>query len=460
MTVTQRAAGAALLLALLLGNLPAMRPGPARAQSAVAAARPNVLIIITDDQRATQTLDVMPATKKAFVRGGVRFKKAFATTPLCCPSRASIMTGRYAHNHGVERNAESPKLDHGTTLQRYLDDAGYATGYVGKFLNKFPVEDPPPHFDRYSKYRSGYYDEMWNVDGRMKMVREYSTTFIQRRGRKYLRRWNDENDEQPWLLYLAPFAPHTPPMPHRRFEDARVPRVKLTPSMWENDCSDKRHPVDCQANWSRVERVARRQRRTLMSVDVMVKRIMETLRELGEKRDTLAFFISDNGYFWGEHGIIGKRNPLFGGINVPFMMRFPGKVDGGTNSYRVVANIDIAPTIYSATGIDPANPIDGHSLLDDTWSRDRILLENGEYTPNGPWPRWASTLAQDYQYTEYYDANGIVAFREYYDLIEDPWQLENLLGDDDAGNDPDPETQSRLELQLQRDRRCSGSDCP
>lgn len=109
------------------------------------ARAPNVLIILTDDQRATGTMGVMPETRRVFKRNGTRFTRAFATTPLCCPSRASIFTGRYAHNHGVKNNDSVASLDHRSTLQRYLKHAGYRTGIFGKFLNSSPMKTDPPY---------------------------------------------------------------------------------------------------------------------------------------------------------------------------------------------------------------------------------------------------------------------------------------------------------------------------
>lgn len=418
--------------------------------------RPNVLIIITDDQRDDGTMKVMPFTRRFMKRGGITFDNTYTTTPQCCPSRSSIMTGRYSHNHGVENNDQTENLDHSTTLQRHMQDAGYRTGLFGKFLNGWDLTVPPPYFDTFSLFTGAYYDYVVNDNGTFLITHRNSTRFFEARASAQIRDW-ETDDEQPWLMYLTPWAPHTQPMPEPRFRKAKVGAVKENPAMQEKDCSDKPSVVDCSFSPSHRRFIRSRELRTLMTVDLMVKELRDTLRDTDELSNTLIFFLSDNGYLWGEHGLMGKKPPYVGGVDIPMFMRFPGRVTGGSLDERIVANIDIAPTVYAATGVPPPNEIDGRSLLDPSWSRDRLLLE---LAASKEWPRWASTLTKDYQYTEYYDTNGIVMFKEYYDLASDPWELLNLLGDADPLNDPDLVTQLELQMQLSDDSQCSGSGCP
>ncbi len=197
---------------------------------------------------------------------------------------------------------------------------------------------------------------------------------------------------------------------------------------------------------------------SLMSVDDLVSKVARTLRRAGETRDTLAIFLSDNGFIWGEHGTRAKGYPYDPGVRVPFRMRWPGHVREGSVDRRLIANVDVMPTILSAAGIvpDPELPVDGRSLLDRSWARDRMLLEfwpwNGSTSS-----AWGSLHGKRYQYTEYYSEDGTIQFREYYDLARDPWQLDNLLHDGDAGNDPDVRG---LHDQLMADRSCVGTACP
>jgi arylsulfatase A-like enzyme len=204
----------------------------------------------------------------------------------------------------------------------------------------------------------------------------------------------------------------------------------------------------------------------MLSVDSLVDRLLTTLDELGERGPTLIFFLSDNGFTMGEHGLQQKHSPYTASVKIPMFARWPGHFRGGAVDDRLVANIDIAPTVYDAAGIRPdeAHPVDGRSLLDESWTRDRMLLEY-THREDRAVPSWASLRTADYQYVEYYDEElEEVTFREYYDLVTDPYQLTNLLGDADTSNDPDQGRITLLSLELQRDRRCEGtsgaSACP
>jgi arylsulfatase A-like enzyme len=178
----------------------------------------------------------------------------------------------------------------------------------------------------------------------------------------------------------------------------------------------------------------------------------------------LIFFLSDNGFLWGEHGLTRKAAPYTPSVQIPFLMRPPGGIPP-LEDQRLVANIDIAPTVLQTAGVLTTEPaMDGRSLLSDN-ARDRILLEYYDES-NAPRkrfqaPSWASLRTASYQYVEYYGTNGsTVNFREYYDLDQDPYQLVNLLGDDDTSNDPDPVTLLLLSQQLSRDRSCTGTSGP
>ena len=419
--------------------------------------RPNVLVIVTDDQRGG--LSVMPETRHRIGVRGVRFPNAFATTPLCCPSRASIFTGQYAHNHGVKTNGLGSRLDTSTTIQRYLSDAGYMNGLIGKYLNSWNVENPPPHFDYFALSDNGskkprYYDSVWNVNGAFRTVEGYSTDYMTRKGKQFLRLADSTDDERPWFLYMAPNAPHYPYTPSETYARAKVPEWSGNPAVFEQDKSDKPLFVqNASASYSHGYWARKKQFRTLMSVDDLVAGVLDKLAKLHESRNTLVLFISDNGYAWSEHGLKGKSVPYLQVTKVPFMLRWPLGAPYRTFDDRLVANIDIAPTIASATGVDDEveHTMDGRSLLDETWVRDRLLLESWGI-------HWASTVTPEYQYTEYYDDFDQVEFREYYDLSADPWQLTNLLEDADLTNTP-PELPA-IQARLATDKSCSGNSCP
>lgn len=414
--------------------------------------RPNVLIVVTDDQRGGMW--VMPRTRRWFEDGGRRYANAFATTPLCCPSRASIMTGLYAHNHGVVKNENGAwkEMDPELTIQAQLQKAGYRTALFGKYLNRFPVSEDPPWFDewalRETDQATSYYDGKWNVNGTVETVFEYSTSFIERLAVDFIR-----SSERPWLMYVSVSAPHFPMTTEPSYADAEVRPWPTTPAMRERDRTDKPAYVQrAKASVFRNERLRRRHLRTLMSVDDLVGGVRNALEETGQAEETLVFFLSDNALVWGDHGVEAKVVPYMPAVKVPFLARWPGHIDEGTDD-SLVATVDVAPTVLEAAGIEPSAPMDGRSLLTGL-RRDRLLTENLD--PFKGVPEWAALVLDDGRhYIEYYDRRGETTFHELYRLDTDPWELENLLYDGESTS-PDP----LLSLLLANDRACEGLLCP
>jgi arylsulfatase A-like enzyme len=416
-----------------------------------AQARPNILVIVTDDQR--EGMGVMRDTRTWFADAGTSYRRAYVTTPTCCPSRASILTGRYVHNHHVDNLHPATVLDQQTTLNFYLQRAGYRTGLFGKYLNTWPVATTPPYWDRFAFFQNStsetYVGDDWNVQGTVRSVGEYATGYMATRAEQFIR-----NSSQPWFLYLSTPNPHGPWTTEPEYADVDVGGWDGNPAVSEKDKSDK--PPYVQQSSHTLEqgaRLRRKQLRTLYSVDDMIERVFSVMEETGQLDNTLAIFLSDNGVLWGEHGRTAKSVPYTQAINVPMFARWPGHVVAGANDYRLVANIDVAPTALEAAGITDLNsPLDGRSMLS-SYSRSRLLTEFFDSLSSAP--PWASTVTKTYQYIEYNDGSG---FREYYDMVRDPWQLDNLFNDGVSGNEPrDP---AALASQLARDERCSGSTCP
>jgi arylsulfatase A-like enzyme len=464
--VSRRAArvvprAAAALVASLLAAASQAPSGPAQAQ---ADARPNVLLIVTDDQRPGETMIALKKTRRWLARTGVTYPNTFVTTPLCCPSRASILTGRYAHNHGVKDNQKPYRLDQDTTLERYLQGSGYQTALVGKFLNGWEPTKNPPHFDRWSlfsplEFAPGYHNNLFNINGSFKTVKSYSTDYLAKRARSVLR-WFEGADDRPWFMMLWPFAPHGPFQPSKRYHDAKVPPWNPAPDVLEQDRTDK--PAYIQSKFRSLKtarNIRKNQIRMLYSLDDMVEAVRQELGKLNERERTMVVFMSDNGYVWGEHGWIDKRLPYTNSIRVPLLIRWAGHLPGGVNDARMVTNVDVAATVFDAAGVTPGHTLDGRSVLD-PWERDRLFIE---YWNNleSIIPTWRSIRTPDLQYIETYDdATGAILSREYYDLLEDPYQLTNLLGDADPLNDPPPDLVAQLSLQIDRDRRCEGTTGP
>jgi arylsulfatase A-like enzyme len=420
--------------------------------------RPNVLVIVTDDARA-ETLAAMPKTRRWIGDAGVTFTNGFAPTPSCCPSRASIFSGRYVHNHGVLRQQLAGRLDQRTTLARYLKDAGYHTAMAGKFLNRWPLKTPPPGYDRYALANGGYYDQVWAVDGAVRRVPTYSTTFIGDQALADLDSF-ERDDATPWFAYLATFAPHDPRVPEPKYAKATFPELdKVGPSTVPPVAGKPRYLADrTSVSLAEAARVRTGQLRTLLSVDDLVDRVMRRLSDTGELDNTLVFFLSDNGYAWGEHRHVGKFVPYTESIKVPFVVRWPGHLAAGTVDDRMVATIDIKPTVLAAAGIPlrDGDVVDGRSLLDGG-RRERLLAEYWLDQANAPGIRdWAALRTPAWQYIEDYDQPGGATFREFYDLTSDPGMERNLLADHDPANDPP----AGIQAELAAARTCKGADCP
>ncbi len=441
---------------LLLCALPIAAPVPAAANHG--DRRPNILVIVTDDQRLQGSMETLRFTTDWFGNGGTRYSQAFATTPLCCPARASIMTGLYAHNHGVIDNYKVKGLDHSLTIQHHLLGAGYTTAVVGKFFNVWPLQEKPPYFERYAICSPcGYSSRPFGVDGVITDPVNYSTTYMRRKAVSFLKDFEDD-DDKPWYLYIAPFAPHAPAIPSSFYERRPVSRWSPSPAAREVDLTDKPAFVANNAvslNYAR--RLRRDQLRALYSVDSLVKNVVERLERLDEDEETLAIFVSDNGLMWHDHGLVGKRFPYTESIQVPLMIRWPGHVETGQTDDSIVANIDIAPTIMEAAEIElPSKPMDGKSLLSSS-PRQMLFLEHWS-DPHRGYNDWASIRTDDYQYVEYYSSGDRTApvFREYYDLAEDPWQLQNLIAE---AITPEPQSLA-LSALVQVLARCRSATCP
>jgi arylsulfatase A-like enzyme len=283
----------------------------------------------------------------------------------------------------------------------------------------------------------------------------------------------EATDSQPWFLYVAPSAPHDPWLPEQKYANVRVPPFARNPAILEKDLSDKPRWVRSAKNVADATVAANRasQLRTLMSVDDLVDRVMRIVRSLHEDRDTLVFYLSDNGFLWGEHGIAsahgeresgtatlitGKRFPYTQSIRVPFLLRWPGHIPVGAKERGFVANVDIAPTVLAAARVTSNPSMDGRPMLRSA-PRRKMFLEYFRDPIYPQIPSWRSIRTANLQYIEYYDASGHIIFREFYDLVRDPYELHNLLGDADPSNDPDV---GHLQVELADAQHCRGVEGP
>jgi arylsulfatase A-like enzyme len=401
--------------------------------------RPSVLLIVTDDQR-WDTMWAMPRVEQSLADRGVTFTQAFTTSSLCCPSRASILTGAYPHTTGVYRQAGTyggfRAFDDSTTLATSLDAAGYSTAFFGKYLDAYQSAAlsgyVPPGWDRWVAFvHSQYEDYGLTVDGQIQRYgstpEDYSTEVLVDQAESFIR-----GTGGPLFALFAPAAPHAPATPadvdRASFEDLPAWRP---PSFDEPDRTDK--PAYVQAfrpvgpeRTASLEELRRNQYRTLQAVDRAVERLLDALEDTGRLDDALVIFTTDNGLQWGEHRWLKKEVPYEEAIRVPLVVRADAIVDaGGRVDDHLVANIDLAPTIASAAGIDLPGA-DGRSLVPllrgqtEPWRR-ALLIEHMRGT--NPIPTYCGVRTQRHLFVTYETGE-----RELYDLEVDPYELENLAG--------------------------------
>jgi N-acetylglucosamine-6-sulfatase len=400
------------------------------------------VLIVADDMRP-DGLWVMPTLTRLAERG-VTFPNAFATTPVCCPSRASILTGRYARHHGVLTNLPPNggvgAFDDRSTLATWLQAAGVRTALVGRYLNGYHEQRIPPGWDywfgiwTYGEDNGLYYRYYaTNPNGRDEFFgsssEDHSTRVVTRRALSFLR----GEPGRPFMLMLAPRAPHSPATPdvHDRglFRGAELP---LPPSYNEPDVSDKpaeirdRAPLNAE-QLVRIEDVRRRQLETLVGLDRMIGALVGQLEADGRLAQTWFIFTADNGFLLGEHRLpAGKGCAYEECARVPFIVVPPTGIAGPRSDDRLVANIDLAPTIAAIQGTEPERPVDGRSLLPlldgsvADW-RDALILE-GWSTRDGD-DFFQALRTADRKYVRHPTGET-----ELYDLAADPYELDNLAG--------------------------------
>ena len=207
----------------------------------VSQTRPNILVIMTDDQRR-DSLVAMPKVMQWMADGGTQFTEGYVTTPACCPARAGVLTGRYNHNNGVI-SQDGPPFDENTSIAKYLQDAGYATAHIGKYVHYLDLHDEAPYWDKWTYYQGGYDNVPMNFDGTVEISNGYATNIAFDKAIEYASDFKAADDSQPWLMHVWPTAPHrvgnNPPSVEPQYQDAPVPPFVLEPRSFEADISDK-----------------------------------------------------------------------------------------------------------------------------------------------------------------------------------------------------------------------------
>jgi N-acetylglucosamine-6-sulfatase len=411
--------------------------------------RPNIVLIVTDDQRP-ETLEQLPTIQRELVRHGVVFTEAFVSNAQCCPSRATILTGRYSHSSSVYRNG--PPFGGWTTfasgsgeretIAARLRAAGYRTALIGKYLNGYGgvfvnghgATYVPSGWTRWVGMSAlGYYDYTLTADGALVRYgarrHDYSTDVLAHYAVSFIRSTHD-----PFFLYFAPFAPHEPVIPAARHA-RRFARLSAwrPPSYDEEDVSDKpryiRRLDPLGAKWRRVtDRYRRMQFRALLAVDDAVASMVKALRASGRLEDTMIVFTSDNGVAWGEHRLRGgsKEVPYDEATHVPLVVRYDPWTARPRTDPRLILNADFAPTFAALAGVRGWQS-DGRSFVPllrfETpvrWRGD-FLLEH--LRGQSGIPTYCGLRSERYLYVAYGTGE-----EELYDVVLDRDMLRNVAG--------------------------------
>jgi N-acetylglucosamine-6-sulfatase len=432
---------------------------------------------------------VLSKAERLLAAEGTTFSNSFASYPLCCPSRATYLTGQYAHNHGVLFNhppngGYQDFYGQDTTFPVALQRAGYTTIHIGKYLNGYGLMDstevPPGWSDWQASIDPStymYFGYTLNVNGTPREYgrdnADYQTDVYAQKAEAAIKR--AAGRKEPFFLDVAFTAPHaavpetdqadaspgtiaTPVPAARHAGEFELEPLPKPPSFDEQDMSDKpafmqyRPLFDSKVD----EEIAtnyRRELESLLSVDDAVVRVIRALRDAGELDETIVIFTSDNGMFHGEHRIqFGKFLVYEPSVRVPLIIRGPRMARGVTNT-SLVANVDLAPTILDFAKAEPLRTVDGRSLVplmsgSSTRFDRSIVLESG---PNGGplLPVYHAVRTQRYVYVEYETGD-----RELYDLQVDPYELDNRSGDPAIA-----QVERDLAARLARLRDCAGSAC-
>lgn len=433
--------------------------------------KPNLVVILADDldDGIMPIWDALPQTKARIHDQGIVFNQAFSTTPSCCPARAGLLTGKYAHSNGVWANtgiwggiaAFQANANDSKTVAAKLAGAGYRTGLFGKYLNGYssqPTVIPPGWSDWAVNSDDQFYDGygyQMNVNGVLKSYgsapKDYLTDVVADHTVNFIDA-AEANDAQPFFALVSATAPHIPLVPPPRYANhqwvnATVPQ---TPNYYEADISDKppwqTWAAPARSVWKTSMNGDYRNRMgSLLALDDLVVRVLDELIAKGELSNTYVMFVSDNGYNLGAHGFHDKLAPYEESIGIPMMMIGPGINPSSTNA--LVGLIDIMPTFLQLAGVNIPADVDGRSLVphwtqvNPPW-RQYILLEYRPATGNSvnasvSWfwamlldmPAYIAVRSDHEVLIRWWQDSDLAGYHdwEFYDLNTDPYQLNNLM---------------------------------
>jgi N-acetylglucosamine-6-sulfatase len=425
--------------------------------------RPNIIFILVDDLRWDELgITGHPFLKTPHIdrigREGALFTNAFMTTPLCSPSRASFLTGQYAHTHGITDNIDRSVASHKLiTFPLLLQQAGYATAFIGKW-HMGNDDSPRPGFERWVSFKGqgSYTNPEINEDGRDANAQGYITDLLSEYAVEFIKRRRDK----PFLVYLAHKAIHPEVMQHgdgsvnlaeaERFIPAerhrnlfvgkKIPRrpsamrPPLGKPALQRTISDlpPLGPKTATSNEAVLGRL-----RSVMAIEEGIGRILKALQETNQSDDTVIVLASDNGYFYGEHGLSVERRLAYEeSIRMPLLVRYPRIINAGTVRDEFALNIDVGPTLLELAGVSPPVKAEGRSLipllkgLEGEWRRSFLI----EYYSDKVFPRmhkmgYKAVRTERWKYIHYLELDGM---DELYDLKADPYEMRNIIKRRDA----------------------------
>jgi len=432
------------------GPISVATPGGTATSSAGFIVEPNIVVILTDDQR-WDTLWSMPTVQSELVDKGITFSNGFVVNPICCPSRVSFLTGQYSHTSGVWSNRGPYGGFHSfhgdsSTLATWLQAAGYRTDFVGKYLNGYGVRDTtyvPPGWSHWVSFIDNgprYYDYTLNVDRTAvtygSKASDYSTDVLAGYANDFLK---SVPTDRPLFLFFAPFGPHTPQIPAPRDKGIFSALAPWDPpSFNEADVSDKPDYIASRPRLgptaqTDIQQVRIKQYETLQSEDDAVGQLLQTLADRGRLDNTIVLFASDNGFLWGEHRWRNKEVPYEESIRVPFVVRWDRLASVPRTDDSLVLNADAATTFAQAAGVDSPGA-DGRSLfplLDGsaTGSRTSFSIEMLHYTTFGGTvvPSYCGVHTATRVFIHYETGE-----EEFYRLTSDPYELRNQIASPNA----------------------------
>jgi N-acetylglucosamine-6-sulfatase len=461
-------------------------------------AAPNIVVIMTDDQEDTGSMAYMPKTHALLAEKGVTFENSFVNLPLCAPSRASFLTGQGAHNTGIKANNPADgggwggfKDKEANALPVWLKKAGYKTALIGKYLNRYgqestfgsllswagsylnisftgarlgnPEDWVPPGWDLWYAFtgsRARYYDYAINENDAIRKFGttpdDYSTDVLKERAVRFIKEQSAAPD--PFFMLIATKAAHSQgkcaiPAPQYAgaFKEVSLPagsalnkkpsRTAAAPPTLHGQTKDQ------------LEACYRAELQALQSVDDLVASVVDALQSAGKLDDTVIVYTSDNGFLFGEHGLVGKAAAFEEAIRVPLLVRGPGIPENETRT-QLVNNLDVAATIVDLAGASPGVVLDGRSLsplfADNTaaW-RSAIAFESPVSRFRGPAERFTGLRTATRKYIKFESGQ-----EKLYDLVADPHELRSVAAKHSYAGDL-----ASLRSLNDRLKTCAGASC-